>query len=573
MSIHNLSTGEREICKLATIASRFFGTSRLSSGKNRVMSQECLALAQKRLGLLKPFLDPAHRTRSAIKKVANELNKHHSTIYRWLKKYDETQSASVFVAETPSGGRGKKRLALPVERKMLEILKSEVKRRPRPEWDELVKIVRGTIRAMGFFPPHENTIRDRWQHEVGEAKQAGKRTWPDHYDPGPCVWQIDHLRVNTMVADEEFRFYLERPWITIAVDVFSRAIPGFAISDTPDADSVGLCLARCILPKHDWLKELGVPGEWPIHGLPMTIHADNAKVFRGNMLKQVCLDYGMDLQWRKVMTPQYGGHIERYAGTLSKFFNSLPGTTGRAPDCNGDYDSADEACLTLNELEALVADEIVNHYHLSKHGGIGGLAPIEKYRRCILGTDDQPGTGLPFVPLDERKLRIELSPIFYRTIQKTGVEIDNIQYYDPILDPFIQTAKKGIKYKFHRFNGFIAPIYFWNPNDEFYYEIPYRNLEHDIINIHNLREARSEVIKAQEELNEARIFEYYCRKRAREDEAKEKSRMARLAISKRPENLSGRLNVPVPAVPKMPILPDPQEVEGECEPFEHLEEL
>ena len=49
-----------------------------------------------------------------------------------------------------------------------------------------------------------------------------------------------------------------------------------------------------------------------------TIHVDNAKEFRGNMLKMACKNYNINLEFRPIATPHWGGHIERLLGTFFK---------------------------------------------------------------------------------------------------------------------------------------------------------------------------------------------------------------------------------------------------------------
>lgn len=574
VSLLSLSTGERKVCTLAEVARLFYEQEKTLPRDDRVISPTNLGTAAERLALLTPLRDPACRTRSLINEIAKKAGVHISTVYRWLVTFDLTYSALDLVPQTPTGGRGKSRLPIAVEHKINELLSIEVERKPLARWDEIVQIVRASVRGMGASPPHKNTIRKRWvQHRGSRRPSRGRVAWPDHYEAEwPLeVVQIDHTRVNARIVDDDFRLDLERPWITIAIDVFSRMVLGFFLSDAPSAASVGMCLLRSILPKDKWLEEIGVNADWPCRGLMTMIHADNAKDFRGNMLKQVCLDYGMDLQWRVVKTPQYGGHIERYGGTLTQFFNSIPGTTFSNVAQRDDYDSAKEACFTYRELEAMIADEIGNHYHIHKHGGLNEQTPIQRYRLGILGTDDRLGTGLPLVPLDDRKLRIDLSPLIYRTIQKTGVQIDWIRYYDPVLDPFIQAGKRGTKYLFHRIPDCISPIYFFNPHDKQYYDIPYRNLTRDVISLWELRKSRKDLERDEMSVTEDRLFEYHMRRRRKEDEAQEMTRTARLAISKRPEKRerSGRLTLPPAAQnPRTSVLED----ETDYEPFEGLEE-
>ena len=94
-----------------------------------------------------------------------------------------------------------------------------------------------------------------------------------------------------------------------------------------------------------------------------TIHLDNAKEFRGKMLKRACEEHGIDLAWRPVATPHYGGHIERLLGTLLREIHSLPGTTFSNPRERGEYDSDAKAAMTLAELEKWLATYIVEVYH------------------------------------------------------------------------------------------------------------------------------------------------------------------------------------------------------------------
>ena len=58
-----------------------------------------------------------------------------------------------------------------------------------------------------------------------------------------------------------------------------------------------------------------------------TVHADNAKEFRGTMLRKAYQEYGIHLHWRPVRRPHFGGHIERLLGTLNHEIHNLPGST------------------------------------------------------------------------------------------------------------------------------------------------------------------------------------------------------------------------------------------------------
>jgi putative transposase len=53
------------------------------------------------------------------------------------------------------------------------------------------------------------------------------------------VVQIDHTLVDVIVVDQEHRQPIGRPWLTLAIDIASRAVAGFSVSlEAPSALSV-----------------------------------------------------------------------------------------------------------------------------------------------------------------------------------------------------------------------------------------------------------------------------------------------------------------------------------------------
>ncbi len=119
---------------------------------------------------------------------------------------------------------------------------------------------------------------------------------------GPLgVVQIDHTPLDLILVDDVRRMPFRRPWLTLAIDVCTRMVAGFALAfEPPSALSVGLCLMHAILPKNDWLMQHGIKTAWPIDGLMRTIHSDNAREFRGDMLKKACEQYGIHPAFRRI---------------------------------------------------------------------------------------------------------------------------------------------------------------------------------------------------------------------------------------------------------------------------------
>jgi len=122
--------------------------------------------------------------------------------------------------------------------------------------------------------------------------------------------------MDVIVVDEEHRQPIQRPFLTVVIDVFSRMVFGFAIYlEKPSAFTAGLAISHAVLPKEQWLAEVGVQAEWPCWGKMRKVHCDNAKEFRGTVIGRACQDHDIAVDHRPPREPRYGGHIERGFGT------------------------------------------------------------------------------------------------------------------------------------------------------------------------------------------------------------------------------------------------------------------
>jgi putative transposase len=509
--------------------------------------------AQRRFSIIRPLLNLSRRPAELVAKAAREAGVHPITIYRWITTYERTERVSALITTKRDGGRGRSRLNPAVEKILNQTIEDHyISKQKRSVQSTCQEVKRQCINAK-LEPPHPNTVRNRIaalsdQYKLNGrmgGKAAREKFSPvlSHF-PGAdwplAVIQIDHTELDIILVDDVYRRPVGRPWIALAIDVFSRMVVGFYISfDPPDAMSVGLCIAQAILPKEKWLARFDITTAWPCWGTPKTIHADNAKVFRGNMLKRACEEHGIDLDWRPVATPHWGGHIERLLGTLLKEIHNLPGTTFSNPKERGTYNSDKASAMTLSEFEKWIAIYIVEAYHQRVHSSLK-MSPIKKYEEGIFGTKDKPGTGLPTRITDEDRLRLDFMPYIERTIQKDyGVGVDEIHYYHDVLRRYINAMdqnnpKLKRRFIFKRDPRDISQIYFYDPDVKLYYAIPYRDTSHPPMSIWELREVRRQLEKeGVESVNEQLIFDAYERMRRQEEESVKETRKARRSRQRR----------------------------------------
>lgn len=512
--------------------------------------------AIERYRALLPLTDAPKRSRADVEAAAVSLLVSPATVYRWLGRLERYGRVSCLLRK-PRKDKGQKKLDPVVEQIVREVVVSdyltalkrspvktltEIKRRCRIEnsarTDKLALPSKSTLlRRIGEIFPEERE-RKRNGRNAALDYRASRGSLPN-LDHVHAIWQIDHTKVDIVLVDEKDRIPIGRPWITVAIDVFSRMVVGWYISfDPPGTLATGICISTAILPKDNLLARSDVAFPWPCQGKPRTIQADNAKEFRGKTLKNACDEHGIDLKFRKVKKPNYGAHIERLLGTLLEEIHGLEGTTFSNPQQKGEYDSFGRAAMTLDEFETWLANLILGVYHQRKHSELG-CSPIKRYNDGIFGDDTTPGIGVLPIAADPEKLRIDFLPMTTRTIQSYGVLLDYIKYHAPILDKWIgardlATKKLPRRFVFRRDPRNISFLIFWDPDARQYYQIPYRDIRRPAISLWELREINAYLAeRGKKEVDEDMIFAALDEMRRIEDSSKELTRRQRMSQERR----------------------------------------
>lgn len=248
-----------------------------------------------------------------------------------------------------------------------------------------------------------------------------------------AIIQVDHTPLQICLVDEEDRMPIGDPWLTLVIDTYSRMVLGFFLTfDAPSTLSTGMALAQAFLPKEEYLRSVGVEGEWPCWGFPDIVIVDNAAELNGQMMHGARKMYRFTLRDRPVGAPNFGGHVESAFKTFMHEFKSVPGTKFSNPVERGEYDSEGRAIFTIAEFEAFFTEFLVNDYHLREHTGHGmnKSVPLLKWKQGILEGDKMPPTGIPDRPADPLSLRISLMPVDKRVIDKGTVRLNNRRYHN-----------------------------------------------------------------------------------------------------------------------------------------------
>jgi len=443
-------------------------------------------LAKKRLEQLGELIGKDSRTRDDVARVAATMGLSIASVYRLIKDYEHAGS---LVGLIP-GQRGPKgpRLPVRVEEVIREIINELYLQDQKLKVADVYEELEERCKAEKIKLPHINSVRNRIKkipakevHKArGFSEEADKFTpTPGQFPPTRNVLgvvQIDHVRLDMTVVYSDTREPWGRPWLTLVIDVLTRMIVGFYLSmSAPSSTSAGMALAMGMLSKKDYLADLGLSGSWPVQGKIHKVHCDNAKEFRGAVLEHACHEQRIDTEFRRVRTPRYGGHIERMIGNVNMMLQKKPGTTFSNPQKRGDYDSKKKSAYTLRELEVEIADWIVNHYHVSKHGALR-KPPFKAWEEAILGTSKMPACGFPPLITDPEKLIFDFLPQEKRVVSSAGIRLNKADYFAEVLIPWINYAdpKTGKKKKFviKEHPRRRDAIWFLDPQTRQYYRIP-----------------------------------------------------------------------------------------------------
>lgn len=529
--------------------------SELSSEENKKdvlldnITDEEWAIAEKRYEIIKDLLFVS-RTKQEVIDLAKEHDIAYTTVYRWIKQYEENEQKSSLVPNTKNRGKKGSRLDPNVDSIIVNTIEELYLNKQRYSLNKIFRKIKQQCIAQQVEFPHENTIRNRIKKI--DPKLALKRrhssrranrefgNFEGEFPDGLCpldVIQIDHTPLDIIVVDEKYRKPIGRPTLTLAIDVYSRMIAGFYLSlHSTGYFSVNQCLYNTFLPKDEFLKEQNVKGEWNIYGIPRIIHVDNGAELVGLDMERVCSELNITLVKRPVGEPQFGSHVERFFSTLKSEVHNLPGTTGSSIKDRDGYDSEKKASFSLKELTKWLTQYFINAYHNNIHLGMNNT-PAKQYELGIFGDDENIGVGqLPDILEDKENIRITLLPAIYRTIQRDGITLDGLNYYGDVLRHWINRKdEKGnkLKFKIKRDPLNIRKIYFFDPELEEYFEIYYKKIEAPEMTLWDLNSAKR-YLKEKNivNYNENDIFEAYDILEQIEDEAISNTRKAKLRKTK-----------------------------------------
>lgn len=543
------------------------------------LPDEAWAQARHRTEIIGPLAALEVIGHEAADEAAQALGLSRRQVYVLIRR--ARQGTGLVTDLTPGrsgGGKGKGRLPEPVERIIRELLQKRFLTKQKRSLAAFHREVAQACKTQKLPVPARNTVaqriaglhpakiaRSRGGQDAARPLQGAGGIPPEVTMPLEQV-QIDHTVIDLIVVDERDRQPIGRPYLTLAIDVFTRCVLGMVVTlEAPSAVSVGLCLAHAACDKRPWLEGLNVEMDWPMSGKPRLLYLDNAAEFKSEALRRGCEQHGIRLDYRPPGQPHYGGIVERIIGTaMQMIHDELPGTTFSNPGQRGEYDSEKMATLTLRELERWLA-LAVGTYHGSVHNGLL-QPPAARWAEAV------ERVGVPAVVTRPTAFLVDFLPVIRRTLTRTGFVIDHIHYYADALKPWIARRERLPAFLIRRDPRDISRIWVLEPEGQHYLEIHYRTLSHPAVTLWEQRQALAKLRQlGREQVDESALFRMIGQMREIVTTAQKATRKAR-------RDADRRQHLKTSEPPAKPIPPDVDMADPQADnlppakPFDQIEE-
>jgi putative transposase len=172
---------------------------------------------------------------SAVDDACSSLGLSRATLYRLIERFKAQKTVSSLLPRKPGRAAGSKNQDPTRDLLIRRTIERLYLTPERATFARLVKEVRLHCVQDGLVPPSWRTVRARLaeidlrtqalQRGDKHAIAATKAVPGEYHATSPLeIIQIDHTRVDVIVVDEETREPIGRPWITLAMDLFTRAV-------------------------------------------------------------------------------------------------------------------------------------------------------------------------------------------------------------------------------------------------------------------------------------------------------------------------------------------------------------
>ncbi len=380
------------------------------------LTEQARATAMARFAVLRPTIEDG----VSLTRGAADAGVALRTAQRWLSAY--RAAGLVGLAPPVRGDRGTRRS----HPGLVAFVEGLALRRPAPTIAHVHRRTAQLAAENGWPAPSYATVRQiirALDPGLTTLAHQGTAAYRDRFElalrweaEGPnAIWQADHTQLDVMLLDVTGRE--ARPWLTLILDDYSRAVAGYAVFlEAPSALQTALALRQAIWRKAD--------PAWVICGLPGVLYTDHGSDFTSRHLEQVAADLHVQLTFSTPGVPQGRGKVERLFGSITtELLPTLPGHL--APNRRGA--PPNPAGLSLGDLDREIV-RWIETYNARPHPETK-ISPTERWAA---------GGWLPRMPdsLEDLDLLLLAVPKA-RMVHRDGIRFQGVRYVDLTLAAYV----------------------------------------------------------------------------------------------------------------------------------------
>lgn len=365
--------------------------------------------AMKRYELIEPYITDTEK----LSVISNRSGVSLRTLYRWVEHYNQFGLVGLIRKSRSDDGvvhinndikqlieqlriTNKKMSIATIHRKVMSEFKQE-----SVSYYQVYKIIKSMASSLLSLAPEGSKKYDE-TYDLIYIRETSKANE---------IWQADHTLLDIEILDEKNK--INRPWLTIILDDFSRSVVGYNLSfNAPSTIQTSLTLHQAIWQKRD--------PRWPVCGIPENFYTDHGSDFTSQTLEQISVDLRMNLNFSKIGVPRGRGKIERFFLTVNQLFlEGLPGYIGNDTPSH---------LLTNQEFKDKLHHFLIEEYNHKTHSSLK-VSPLEKWNSDAF---------LPNMPNNLETLDILLlESSKSRKIHSDGIHFQGVRYTHPHLIAYV----------------------------------------------------------------------------------------------------------------------------------------
>ena len=179
---------------------------------------------------------------------------------------------------------------------------------------------------------------------------------------------VDHTKLDLFVVDSETLMPIGGPWLTIALDEYSRSIVGFYISfRDPDFIVLIKLIRNIIQQKSSILEQYSfLENQWLCYGVPELFIFDNGREFWCDDLETVLAELNIQYSFNPVEKPWYKGKVERKFGVVNtQLLSQMAGKTFSSLEERDDYNPKKNAVIRFNTFVEIFYKWVIDEYQIA----------------------------------------------------------------------------------------------------------------------------------------------------------------------------------------------------------------